>query len=519
MKLLRVTPFFLMFLLLYPPVFSQEEQDLERHPDEIISEDSDDIDADSENIAGPVNETEEGDSETADPDDDMEPEEDDEEDILKAVLLPPAEPLPISERHLNILMYGTDAEIATLIQTLRNEKDTSLDGMLFELAETSKNKTILTGILNFFSEREKDGLEDRAMTIIRERDFEANETVFAAVDYLGRVNASEAVSTLRELINSRENRFMNNAIRAMGRAGKGNPAAADEAAQFLLEQFRDGSHTNDNQREIIIAIGETGSSLGLSLLTGIVSDNGERLGLRMAALDALGKIGDPAGLNTIIEAVSAADPNVRSTAIAALGPFSGEEADRAILEGFRDSYYRTRIGSAQAAGRRKMEAAVPFLRFRAENDDVAVVKDEAIKALGAIWNSEAVNVLETLFFDRKLSDRIRVLAGEMLLTNNAAAYSARAIIELDDSKSRNQNALYNGILRIIGPGISIDLESLAARFLATGTITEKSFALDMAANNNFVSLEEGIRLCLDERRNGAGLARKAQSTLEKLGLN
>jgi hypothetical protein len=239
----------------------------------------------------------------------------------------------------------------------------------------------------------------------------------------------------------------------------------------------------------------------------------------MAALDALGKIGDPDGLDAIIEAVSTNDPNVRSTAIAALGPFSGEAAEMAILEGFRDSYYRTRIGAAQAAGQRKLEAAVPYLRYRAENDDVPNVKDEAIKALGAIWNSEAITVLETLFSERKNSDRVRILAGEMLLVNDAALYTARTIVELDDAKTRNQTALYNGFLRILGSGISRDLEALASRFFATGTVIEKSYALDIAVNNNFTSLEEDIRNCLDERRNGASLARKARTTLEKLGLS
>jgi HEAT repeat protein len=238
----------------------------------------------------------------------------------------------------------------------------------------------------------------------------------------------------------------------------------------------------------------------------------------MAALDALGKIGDPSGLDAIIEAVSTADPNVRSSAIAALGPFSGEVADRAILDGLRDSYFRSRIGAAQAAGRRKMEAAVPYLQYRAENDDVQAVKDEAIKALGAIWNDEAIAVLEALFSEQKNSDTIRILAGEMLLTNDSALYTARAIAALDDAKTRNQTALYNGFLRIVSPGISGDLEALARRFLASGSVIEKSYALDMAVNNNFTSLEEDIRSCLDERRNGASLARKAQTTLEKLGL-
>jgi hypothetical protein len=74
-------------------------------------------------------------------------------------------------------------------------------------------------------------------------------------------------------------------------------------------------------------------------------------------------------------------------------------------------------------------------------------------------------------------------------------------------------------LRILSPGISNDLEALARRFLASGTVIEKSYALDIAVNNNFTSLEEGIRSCLDIRRNGESLARKAQSTLERLGLS
>ena len=464
----------------------------------------------------------------ADPDfdEDTEPDEEEEElqddDEIPAEIKPPLPvppPVPVNVRQMNILQYGTETEIAALIQTLRNEKDPSLDDALMELAETSKNKTIISGILVFFGEREKKGLEDRAMRVIRERDFEANETVLAAVDYLGRVNAAPAIDTLRELIISAEVRFLNNAIRAMGRAGRGDPEAGDKAAQFLLDQFTNEIHTSDNQREIVVAIGETGSSQGVVFLSNMVKNNDERPVLRMAALDALGKIADPAGLDAVIEAVTADDPNVRSSAIAALGPFSGEAADRAILEGFRDSYYRTRIGAAQAAGKRGMETAVPYLRFRAENDEVAVVKDEAIKALGAIWNDEARIVLESLFFDRKIADRVRILAGEMLLLNDAPFYTGRAIAELDDSKTRNQTALYNGILRILGPGVAVDLESLARRFLVSGTIVEKSYALDMAVNNNFLSLEAEIRSCLDERRNGAGLARKAQTTLEKLGLD
>ena len=238
----------------------------------------------------------------------------------------------------------------------------------------------------------------------------------------------------------------------------------------------------------------------------------------MAALDAMAKIGDSAGLDAIIEAVSSTDPNVRSSAITALGPFPGDAADKAILEGFRDSYYRTRIGAASAAGKRKLEAAVPYLRYRAENDDVPAAKDEAIKALGAIGSGDALSILDGLFSERKNADRVRILAGEMLLQNAPAAFAKKVIAELDEAGAKKQAALYNGFLRILGAAKDPALESLARRFLASGTVIEKSYALDITANNEFSSLVEDIKPLLDEKKSGASIARKARATLDKLGL-
>jgi hypothetical protein len=290
-------------------------------------------------------------------------------------------------------------------------------------------------------------------------------------------------------------------------------------AQYLLRYYDEGNPNNEDQREIIVALGEAGSAGAVPFLSDLIRNSEARMVLRMAALDAMAKIGDPAGLDAVIEAVSASDPNVRASAIAALGPFSGDAADKAILDGFRDSYYRTRIGAAAAAGKRKLEAAVPYLRFRAENDDVPAAKDEAIKALGAIGSSDAMAILDSLFSEHKNSDRVRILAGEMLLLNDAPGWASKVIAELEDAKNRKQTPLYNGFLRILGPSLSPSLEDLAKRFFASGTVIEKSYALDMTVNNEFRGLAEDVRQLLDEKKNGASLARKARSTLDKLGLD
>jgi HEAT repeat protein len=415
---------------------------------------------------------------------------------------------------LTTIHYGTETEIAALIQSLHNEQSDSLDTELIDLAQNTRNRNILRGVFVFFGDRGKTGLEDRAIRAIVERDEETNETVIAAVDYLGRVQAGSAAESLQKLILTKERRFMVSAIRALGRAAGTEPDLADGAAEFLTQYYTTEDPPDEYRREIISAIGETKSALGIPFLTNLVTNPEERAVLRMTALESLSKIGDDRGLGAIIFAVSDEDPNVRSGAIAALGPFQGEPVDKAILEAFRDSYYRTRIAAAQASRIRKLEAAIPYLKFRSERDDVPQVKDEAIRALGAIGTPETLGILESLFRERKNPDPVRIRSAEMLMASDAEGHIENVIAEMDDAKFRNQTPLYQGLLKIAGGARSGKLEALSRRLLGSADLTEKSYGLDLAANNTFRGLAEDVR-GLTENRN-AGLARKARNVLEKL---
>jgi HEAT repeat protein len=414
----------------------------------------------------------------------------------------------------NTIRYGTETEIAALIQSLRNEKTDVLDEDLAALVETTRNRGILRGVFEFFAEREKGGLEERAVRAIEERDLETNETVIAAMEYLGKVKAAGAAGVLEKVIGTKERRFMAAAIRALGRTAGADPEAADRAAEYLAAYYSSEDPPDEFRRDLIAAVGETGSAAGVPFLAGIAGNSEERATLRMAALDALAAVGDDGGLPAVIAAVSDPDPNVRSSAIAALGPFEGEEVDRAVLEAFRDSYYRARLGAAQAARRGKLEAAVPYLKFRAERDEIPQVRDEAIRALGAIETAETLDILRGLFEDRAASAPVRIRAAEMLAGRDAEGSIEKIAAEMGDAKARNQIPLYNGLLSIVGGVKSDKLEGLARRLLGSADLVEKSYALDLAGNNNFRGMAEEIRP-LTENRN-AGLARKARLILEKL---
>jgi HEAT repeat protein len=422
------------------------------------------------------------------------------------------------EQRLQIIRYGTDTEIANLIRVLRGEQagegESPLDRELLEVAGKTKNRAILSGVFSYFGDREKTGLESRALEAIEDRDYEAAETVNAAIDYLGKLRAPGVKEALTGILEGEESRFLSGAIRTLGRtAEKDGP---EETARYLIDYYTNREPGDENRRILITAVGDTKSGEAVPFLVSIAENEDERAPLRMAALEGLSKIADTSGLDAIIGAASSKDPNIRSTAIGALGPFEGDNADAAIIEAFRDSYYRTRIAAAKAAGERRLARAVPFLRFRSENDDVPAVREEAIKAMGLIGGNEAEKVLEALFKERKNSDRVRINAGEMLLTHGKEDHVRDVIAELEEAKAKNQTALYNGFLRILGNAKSDSLEDLARRFFAAGGVVEKSYALDICSNNEFRGLVGEIRNLTDPK-NGS-LSRKSLALLEKWGL-
>jgi HEAT repeat protein len=424
------------------------------------------------------------------------------------------------DSRIDTIKYGTETEIAALIQTLRTENADTFDDELIALAQTSKNTKVLSGILGFFGDREKSGLQERAIKAVSQREDEANEIVLSAMDYLGKMKTAEAVPIIMELLETEERRFLSAGFRAIGSASSGDKKLADETAEFLVDYYNDRDPGNDNRSVIITAIGATGSQAGVEFLSEIATNPDERFPLRIAALGALSKIGDPKGLDAVISCISANDPNVRSAAVAALGPFSDSTADSAILDAFRDSYYRTRIAAAQASRDRKLAAAVPYLKFRAERDEIPNVKDEAIRALGAIANGEAVEILENLFSERKNTDRVRLLAADMLGKINGGKYLSKLIIELDDAKTKNQTNLYNGFLKVVGEAKAendkSEIEGLTRRFMTGGGVMEKLYSLDMALNNKLIGLKEEI-IALTKDKNES-ISRKARRTAESLGI-
>ena len=418
----------------------------------------------------------------------------------------------------DIVRFGTETEIAALLTALREEGEDLFDEDIIAVANGTGNHSILTVAFNFFGERQVAGLEERAILAVEGRFDEHGESVLAAIDYLGRIGSRDAVLDLREVVESGERRFLNNAIRALGRIGgaMGGEDASD-MAEYLIE-VHDGRDLDSNAvHEVILALGATGASEAVPFLSAIALDALSTQFLRVTSLQALASIGDPDGLPAVLDAVSVSEPHVRAAAVEALGPFSGSEVDAAILDAFRDSFERTRIAAALASRDRRLVSAVPYLRFRASRDESHAVREHSIRALGAIGNAEAMETVEELFLGRMNPVRIRIAAGEVLMEAAPERHLEALVEEMDEARRRNFTALYNGFLRILGTTTAGGMEEITRRLLAESGVAERSTALDMAANNNLAALAEEIRAIADG--SNQGLANRARRTLDRMGLN
>jgi hypothetical protein len=90
------------------------------------------------------------------------------------------------------------------------------------------------------------------------------------------------------------------------------------------------------------------------------------------------------------------------------------------------------------------------------------------------------------------------------------------IKELDEAKQKNQAALYNGLLKIIGGTKGPGLEAITLRLMQDKGVVERSYSLDLAANNYLTGLSEEIKHITTDKNET--LAAKARRTLEKLGI-
>src|SRR6185295_13934402 len=110
--------------------------------------------------------------------------------------------------------------------------------------------------------------------------------------------------------------------------------------------------------------------------------------VRIAAVDALGKIGGPRAVAVLASMVEATEPDLMSAALQALGHIGHPDALPPLLEALRSTDQPRRLKALQALGERGGEGVADTLQWVAAADTEARVAQAAIEALARLATPE-----------------------------------------------------------------------------------------------------------------------------------
>ena len=153
-----------------------------------------------------------------------------------------------------------------------------------------------------------------------------------------------------------------------------------------LEALRSG---DDNIREAAVAALQGMGKEGVRYLIEALSD--PYYGVRIAAAEGLGELGDRSAVDALIRTLRDAREDVRIAAAHALGRIGDRRAIGPLIHLFADRYHGVRVAAADAIVEFGRDALRPL--EEALSDPVPVVRMTAAKAIGLIGATESIPVL------------------------------------------------------------------------------------------------------------------------------
>jgi HEAT repeat protein len=166
---------------------------------------------------------------------------------------------------------------------------------------------------------------------------------------------------------------------------------------FLLDRLR--KDTVEGIRNAAVqTVGELNDNRAVEVLKTVYRTDNQKNGAW--AVESLGKIGDPAALPVIRDALESYDPITRGKAAWALMQIQGKDAVPALEKALADeSDDMPAVVMAHALARLGKEEAIPFLEDRLLHARSPLARAEAARVLGEVGRPESLDVLDQAFHE------------------------------------------------------------------------------------------------------------------------
>lgn len=406
------------------------------------------------------------------------------------------------ENRKNTIKYGIPSEISELLDKLIKEEDPRFTEEIYDLFQVTRNSTIKERVLRYFKELEDPCLEDYAVDLLNDPYDEKNEVVKATFQYISSVKTKAAVPAVITLIESENENYFTDAIACLGDIG-----GASEA--MFLAEYLDREDLSDAQRQNLMrTCGKMHAIETWDKLVDILNNDDENVFVRMYAAESLGLMEVNKSVPVLVKAFNATDPNLRQYVIKGLVNFPDVvEAKAVILQGIRDEHWKVRQESIKSAQKMELKDAVPYLIYRATNDNEKVIKDDSYSSIAKLNTNEGNEFLIKQLQEKKVGDTTKAKVVEVLLKEGHAGEDA--ILELadqtlqDDKRKTLRYAIGKELAKYSKPSF----EEICCKFVESKDTTTASLGMDMYKNGRYKAAEPLILNIANEKKSSANKTR------------
>lgn len=414
------------------------------------------------------------------------------------------------EKEINILKFGLDEEISTMLDDFMKEKTYLYLDEVLDLFERSKNVALREKIITYFTQAKDLRLSEYALEILEDPFDTKKSTVSLLFKYASELKIKEAGAFARTLLENDNTDYFDSALSAM--AVLGTP----DDAVFLAEYLEREDLSTAQQQSVMKALGNIKAVETWDALVEIAKDENKNSFVRMYAVEAIGAMERPETVSVLIKLYETTDPNLRTSIIKGLAHYPNDkEAVQVIIESIRDSHYKVRLESISAIKEMKLADAIPYVLYRAKKDPEASVKYACYTVLGELNSKEGEEYLASILTDKKQGDTSKIKASEVLIKYGDSS-SVNKVIELakstltDDKKKPLRYALG----KVFANTENSSLAEICLEYLNSKDAATVGTGLDIFAKNKFPSVRAEVQKIADAEKTSANRT-KARKILDR----
>lgn len=406
-----------------------------------------------------------------------------------------------------IIEYGIETEILSLITDLISNEDPRFSNDLYELFYTTKSVLLREKIIEYFTKLKDPCLEDYAVETLDDPYDVKNSTVEMIFRYVSECKTKEAIPCILNLLDSENDAYFNGALTTLGEIGE------EQEADYLVEYLDRDDLILSQRQNLMKVLGKLKAKSTWEKLAEICQDDEENSFVRMYAAEAIGAMKKTESIPILLDLLENPDPNFRVYVIKGLSNYETQEVKVAIIQGIKDAHWKVRQESIDAVEKLDIKEAAPYIIYRAKNDPENVIKDKAYQVLSKLNTPETNNFLLETIQDKKGTDSAKSKACEALLKNTDYGKSEIAQLALELSSDDKRKPLRYTIGKLIAKYPNEKFADVSLAYMSSKDAQTCALGLDMYASGRYSKAEPKVKEISDNEKLGAN-NKKARKILQ-----